>query len=1275
MRAEADAAALSGTAVGSTIGRYRLLEVLGQGGAGVVYRAVDADSGEPVAVKTVRSTRVAQLASIRREIEALRRIRHPGIVTILEGGTFEGRPWYAMPLLHGSTLRERIAGHVAQSVTAETEDASQPPSERPSGQTSTLDEWRTEGSLAPDRTIALGRDLPWFLSLIRRLCEPLAYIHGEGILHRDLKPSNIFVRSDGTPVLIDFGLVWQLQGEPGREVLSTGATRAGTAAYAAPEQALGERLDARADLFSLGCILYEGVTGRLPYRAQTLDELVEAHSGPAPRAPSVLVDGVPAALDALVMGLLERRPPDRIGHARDVAVALEQLGANPEAADDWPAAKDYLYRPRLVGRGGPLGQVLSTVTALETGRGGCVLVSGESGIGKTTFVSELARSSAIRRIRVLTGQCVAVVVGERSGQGRGGALYPFAPILQVVADHCLAAGRDETSRIFGERGRILAECEPSIGQLPAMAGYAPPPEVPAEAARRRLIEALGETLAAFARGQPTVLVLDDLQWADDLTLAFLGSLSERYMTANPLLIVGTYRSEERAPGLEPVIALPTTTSVALDRLSTAAIAAMAADMMGQRQLPPDLATFLSVESSGNPFFVAEYLRAAVDASLLFRDANGHWRQHDGQLALGDLGLPKTIAALVIRRLEGLEPVARRLGDVAAVLGREVEVEMLAQLARAVEAVASETEFEEGLQRLQVRQVLESTGSGSVRFVHDKLREIAYENLSAERKLELHRACGDLLERLHLKDETLDAISATLAHHFERAGELERAITYLDRAGEAAHRMHANQEATRLLERANDLERGIGIRAPLLTRARRQRMLGVNALALGDVKRAFSGLTSAVAIARIPWPGSRLRLAARSAVALGQEVRNRVVPWLGSRSRPNEEQRQLLLEAARGYERLLAVNYYATGDMAAVVLCALTNMILAERAGRASGELALGYATFGAMCSLVPMDGLARSYCQRAIQAARDSGDEVAETWVLVNVALVHLQSCRWEEMRDALERVRTIAGGMSFSRRWEEGTSQLSTGWLLAGNLSEATRLNDELLVSVERADPQSKCWAVVRQAELSVLKGDWAAALERGREGERLCRQDLGHAEQVYTLGPLMLARLNSGDLTGARDAADRCAGWIAKMSAPVFYNVFAHAAVAEVYISLYARGGDRAVARAAHKAVRQLAAIARPMKVAAPRAALWRGMERLIVKGDRKGAARYFQESLHRARQLRMPYDQGVALAALGEHAGLSPDETTTRLTEAASILRGIGALHDLNRVEGRLAVVRSA
>ncbi len=643
---------------GDRVGPYRLGAPLGEGGVALVFRGTHEQTGAVVAIKTVRAPRERLLASVRREIQSLKRIQHPGVISILEGGVEDGRPWYAMELLEGATLRKYLGIPASTRISA-TVSVISGQSETRLGATEDHTTGETPRHSAPPSLRSRVGRVPWLLGLVRELCEPLAFIHGEGIVHRDLTPSNVFVRSDGRPVLMDFGLVWQLTDES-REVLSVDMVQAGTISYMAPEQARGERLDARADLFALGCILYEVLTGDVPYPVSSWRELIDAHDGPQPLPPSAVADGVPPGLDDLVLGLLRRHPRDRIGHASDVAAALADLGASDTRTYAAPRAKAYLYRPELVGRSEPLRQALVSVAALLRGEGGLMLVSGTSGIGKTTFVSELARQVQLAQHAVVVGQCVAVGVAGGRGLRQGGPLYPLAPLLQAVGDRCVSGDRERTDRLLGPRGKILATVEPWLRSLSALAPYPDPPEIPGEAARRRLIDALAETLSAFAAEQSTLLVLEDIQWADDLTLAFLSSLSARFYRDNPVLIVATVRSEEVGPALDHLFASPQTSTVRLSRLDTTAVEEMGAEMLGQKLLPPGLAVLLAAESSGNPFFVAEYLRAAVDARLLFRDERGRWQPEAGR-SFEALGLPRTLESLVLRRIEDLAGVARTSG--------------------------------------------------------------------------------------------------------------------------------------------------------------------------------------------------------------------------------------------------------------------------------------------------------------------------------------------------------------------------------------------------------------------------------------------------------------------------------------------------------------------------------------------------------------------------------------------------------------------------------------
>jgi hypothetical protein len=1064
---------------------------------------------------------------------------------------------------------------------------------------------------------------------------------------------------------MDFGLVWLFQEEGGREVISIDAARGGTISYMAPEQARGERMDARGDLFSLGCILYEAITGEPPYPARTRRELIEAHARP-PVPPSQLASGVSSELDALTLGLLERNPRDRIGHASDVAAALADLGARTAPMENAPAAKAYLYRPELVGRGALLDAALA---GLKEKRGSLTLVAGESGIGKTSFAAEVARRAGAQGVRVVTCECVAVGLAAGQSVRQGGPFYPLARLLQAVGDRCIADGAPMTTRMLAERAKVLAATEPSLRDLPGADAYPEPAEVPAEAARRRMIDAMAETLSAFAADRPTLLVIDDLQWADDLTLAFLGSLSAHYYVGNPIFILGTYRSEESTPDIERIVTAPHVGNLRLDRLDAPTIGTMSADMLGQRHLSDEVVTFLSTASSGNPFFVAEYLRAAVDAGLLFRDERGRWQLTGGAREFDTLSLPRNLQALVARRLEGLTEPARRLTELASVLGREVEIDVLTALALDSGVASDEGALDEVLLVLLVRQVLEAASAGSVRFVHDKLREIAYERLSADGLRDLHKAAGLLLERRHTQNGTLERGAASLAYHFDKAGDVAKAVAYFDQAGEAAHRMHANREAFRLLGKARTLQQGAALAMSPVAAARRERMLGLDALALGNIKEALARLTEAASTAGHAWPSSRAALVARCLGSLGGEVLRRWTPWLTRGPGLEPDDRELLLEAARAHERLAVVNYMATGDLTAVVYASAASLGLAERAGVASGELALGYASFASMCSLMTLDSVAQSYSARATRVAREAGDAVAESWVLVHVGVVNLNAGRWQANRDALEQVRVMARRMGFSRRWEEGTSQLSTACLLRGSLDESETLNNELAGDVERADPQTQCWTVVRRAELALLRGDSAGALAAAREGRRLCEQGLGFAEWIFATGPLAIAQLRLGDRPAAREAADLCAEWAAKGSAPVLYTIIGLAATAEVYLALAESSADpverKTLAQAARRAVKRLHAAGRAIRVAAPRAAFWRGMMALKLDGQRARALKLLRQSAKRARELEMPYDEALALAAIGEHA-TDAGEKARLLDDAAGILARIGAKYDLDRVE---------
>ena len=265
-------------------GRYRIEDVLGRGGMAAVYRARDAELERPVAVKVLAEHLADQPGfhdRFLREAKLAAQLSHPNIVQVFDVGEEDGAPFIVMECVEGSTL---------------------------------ADELKERGRLDPDEVVDLAL----------QICGGLEHAHAAGVVHRDIKPQNLLLRPDGTVKIADFGIA--------RAAESTRLTQMGsvlgTAAYLSPEQALGEEVTAAADLYSLGCVLYELLTGRTPYVFSTLPELVVKHREEAIPPVRELRPDVPERLEAAIMHALARSPDYRPESA--AALAEELAIASPE---------------------------------------------------------------------------------------------------------------------------------------------------------------------------------------------------------------------------------------------------------------------------------------------------------------------------------------------------------------------------------------------------------------------------------------------------------------------------------------------------------------------------------------------------------------------------------------------------------------------------------------------------------------------------------------------------------------------------------------------------------------------------------------------------------------------------------------------------------------------------------------------------------------------------------------------------------------------------------
>ncbi|MBI2566456.1 MAG: tetratricopeptide repeat protein [Candidatus Schekmanbacteria bacterium] len=1006
---------------------------------GTVWRAEHSETGARVALKTVDVPSEWSLGGIRREIHALAHARHPGIVRITDQGLHEGMPWYAMELVEGTALYRYFDAPPGDEVTRVLANRGAPALARRRPRKTMVSMANSEPAMGGDQSRQPVR-IGLAITLIRRLCSPLAYLHGEGIVHGDLKPENILVRPNGIPVIIDFGLSCWFAGKTGRDALDVEGAIGGTVAYIAPEQIQGGLLDARVDLYALGCILYELLTGMPPFLGKSESEILRAHLCAEPPPPSRRVAGIPTVLDELVLRLLAKRPRDRLGYADVLATALGNLGAAAApivrgAADTLPPApRAYLYRPGLFGRSEELASFRVHLDRLDGGHGGLVLLGGESGIGKTRLAMEIAREALNRQLLVL---------GSEHGGGGGHALQAFRKPLRMIADRCRERGREETDRVLGRRGKVLAMFEPTLANLPGQDSFPAPAELPGAAARLRVLAFLAETLAAVAADSPALLVLDDLQDADELSLGFLAYASRSdYFSHTALLVLGTYRREETTAGLAGLLAMAGTVSIDLKRLGDKAVAGLVGEMLAMSSAPPRFAAFLAQESEGNPFFVAEYLRTAVDEKLIWRDERGAWqvaRPGTGTAAeasYGTLLLPRALRNLVARRLASLPAMALALVEAAAVVGREAALLVLRHVAD-----LADDDLMSAMEDLSRRQVLESGERGCARFVHGKIREVAYARIAQDRLADLHRRAAEAIEKVYA--EARQEHLAELGRHWRVAGDKEKARACYLGAARRARDQWAMATAVPLYEAYLELAEGAATEESIEAR----RELGHSALlVLGRLEEARTVLQRALDDARKIGDGQRQGVLLRDVAHLYQlrgqpEMAQHILKMALTMHPQERDQRnegmtlnslgvcsteQGRLDEARDlYERALAM-HRGTRDWQseAVVL----------------GNLAVVRAHQGQMAA-------ARELYEQALAIFRDAGDRTSnEGTVLGNLGMLYYYQGLKAAAHETLERSLAIARGLG--DRDGEGYALVCLAMLHQhdGRMPVARELNEQAL-------------------------------------------------------------------------------------------------------------------------------------------------------------------------------------------------------------------------------------
>jgi tetratricopeptide (TPR) repeat protein/predicted Ser/Thr protein kinase len=789
-------------------GRYLILEELGRGGMGKVYRVKDQKLDEEMALKLLRPEIAGDDETIERfknELKFARKISHRNVCRMYDLHEEKATHFITMEYVPGVSLKSLI---------------------------------QKAGPLPTEKATRVAK----------QVCAGLEEAHKLGIIHRDLKPQNIMLDKEENAKIMDFGIS---RFQEAKGFTQTGMI-IGTPDYMSPEQAEGLEVDLRSDIYSLGVILYEMVTGKVPFEGETALSVVLKHKSEFPPDPKELNPKLSSELSTVILKCLAKDKKERYQSAQELFQELEgfEKGTGITATAARPRVPAFLTEQQLIKREKPLfvareKELLRLNEFLEkalSGGGQVVFVTGEAGSGKTALIQEFCRRAqeSCPDLVVASGKCnahtgigdpylpfidvLALLTGDVEAKWATGVItrehaFRLWDLIPLTSRAIVDQGGDLVN-IFVPGSGLLSRSEAILSvstdwllrlkKLVERKSLLPPDSTLQQS---NLFEQYTRVLLALAQEKPLLLVLDDLQWVDAGSASLLFHLGRR-IAGSRMLIAGVYRPDEvalgRGDGRHPLESVVNEfkrdfgdIEVGVGEAEGFKFVDSLIDTEPNRLGKPFRETLFK-QTRGHPLFTVELLREMQDRDLLVKDDAGRWVEGAG---LNWDALPARVDAVIEERISRLSKNLRETLTFASVEGEEFTAEVLAQLQevetrKLIRLLSGELDKRHHLVSAKGIRQLETLQLSLYLFRHILFQRYLYNSLDEVERTHLHAQVGQILENLY--GDRKEEVSIQLARHFQEAGIVNKAIDYLQKAGNKAVRLSAGEEAITHYKKALEL---------------------------------------------------------------------------------------------------------------------------------------------------------------------------------------------------------------------------------------------------------------------------------------------------------------------------------------------------------------------------------------------------------------------------------------------------------------------------------------